>query len=211
MPELIRVLGEPTYRLEQRFSVIGFASNTVPAAQSIQNFDLGNLMTAPLQQTQALRLVSGWASMENFDGDAPGQLTVSNWVFQVRNNASGRFIRQFVPEYIPSAVAGAGPVLRVIDDEFILGSDYAETGSVSSGVLELIITADFINLTVANRQVAARCSVVFELYNRETITRPVGGGGGGNGGGTLQACPPPGQLLPDGECWIPIGLEALHP
>jgi hypothetical protein len=216
----IRILGEPTYRLMQRYSLGVGKNNSLPVgANPGVTWDMGPLTTLPLQQTQAIRLVSGWCSLADFGATAvvAADVVPINFVFMLQSGFGGPsfVIRRWQPAILPPAVGVWGPTVSVQDDEFILGADYGEQGSISNQPLRILAAGDFFNNAIVARTVNATMQMIWEIYDRE-VPAPrngsgsSGGGSGGNSGSpSMSACPAPGMVLKDGSCWIPTGLEAL--
>jgi hypothetical protein len=214
MADDIKILGADTYRLMQRFSasVNGQATAIAPGYNYNATWYGVDFLPLPgLQQTQAVRLVSGFFQLFVAAATpAVDTLVVSNFNAALIARANFTVVRKYLLPYAPIGIGAAGPVITVKDDEYILATDIAEQGGLANQTLGIILNADIQNNDGANPynvQIFAQC--VFELFQREvpTLTPPrgssSGGGGTSPGNGGLSTAPP----LAD---WTPVGLEALH-
>jgi hypothetical protein len=168
----INILGKPSYRFLQRFSVSGNSGAfAVPVGYSTFSSFFTLLGTPGIGQKQAFRVIAGWVQV-NTAGVEPAantSLVIANFVATILDNTTGTIIRAYPCPSANTPIGRAGPFVRIDDSDFVLASDYGENGGIAGHPINVVVSGDIQNTTAGAINVQALVSAIAEIYQADTL------------------------------------------
>jgi hypothetical protein len=159
-----RILGSRGLEFATRFSAQSSGSQSIPANTLVTAVFGASINLPALTNLQALKIVSGIAAVSDLSG-APGHLIIFN--SGARIASAGIALRNY-----QSTLGGAGFLIanvgvqtKIVDTDFIYGTDWAEQGGASLQPLQIQCVADVGNNDAAAHTVTTFISVIIEMYN----------------------------------------------
>jgi hypothetical protein len=168
----LTIIGKDTFRLVQRYSA-SLAQSSTPLPASVLTTVAGAFTLPGITALQAMRVIQGHVRLSS---QAPNPtnntsiIALAPFIFMA-TLGNAILIRGWGAPSANIEIGPTGMILNIPDSDFILGSDFAESGGVSSSAnIFLTAQSDVMNTTAGALAAGWNGSVSVEVYQIDNVS-----------------------------------------